>query len=102
VKEKRLDGSFSLNATKPLYARRVDTVTDLVIFDGEKNESVRVLLKKRLICFCLLDTRSNLGGCRFLCGLDQCGGGRVDDGGGVFFSRLEAQLLDWRFHFELL
>lgn len=76
-----------------------------MIFDGEKNESVRILLKKRLICFHLLDTRSNLGGflyCRLLCGLGQCGGGRVDDGGGVFFSRLEAQLLDWRFHLELL
>jgi hypothetical protein len=80
-------------------------VTHLVIFDGEKDESVRVLLKKRLVCFYLLDTRSNLGSCLhcgFLCGLDQCGGGRVDDGGGVLFSRLEAQLLDWRVHLELL
>ena len=44
-------------SAKPLCARRVDTY--LVIFDGEKNEAVGVLLEDGLIGFLLLDGRTD-------------------------------------------
>lgn len=77
-----------------------------MVLNWKEDESLRIVLKQGLGCLHLLDARNNLGNflhSRLLCCRLDVGSGRVDDGGGVlFFSGLEAQLLDWRVHLQLL
>lgn len=80
-------------------------MTDLVVLDGEEDETVRVLLEKRLVGLKLLDARSNLGALDGLLG--GLGGGRVNGlerrGRVLLAERLEIELLNGRVaHLEVL
>lgn len=75
--------------------RRVGNVTNLMVLDGEEDETVGVLLEERLVGLSLLDTKGNLGG---LDGLLDGLGGRVDGlerrGRVLLADGLEVELLD--------
>jgi len=85
---------------KPIYAS-TRGATDLMVLDGEENETVRVLLQERLTGLELLNGRSRLGSLDGL--LDRLGDSRVDVGSRRVLLAGEVELLDGRVaHLEVL
>jgi hypothetical protein len=86
----------SLYTSNHFTRRRVGDVTNLVVLDGEEDETVGILLEEGLIGLSLLDTRGDLGDLNGL--LDGLGDGRVDGlerrGRVLLADGLEVELLD--------